>query len=203
MSLRERIEQRIEQMEPREQRLVLIFGAILGVMVILLLPILLSAMAASRRSDNDAIREVMADITHARPKLEQADADRQKVLARYAKPAPQLAGFLEQLAQAHGMEIPESQDEPVAKRGKKYEERSTKFVLQKVGMKNLALFLEAIETSGYPVRVAALDLRRRATEPDSYDVSIAVSAFDRKEPAKKTPPADSAAAGADEKAETP
>ena len=51
-------------------------------------------------------------------------------------------------------------------------------------MKNLSLFLEGIETSGFPVRVSGIDLRKRATEQDSWDVSLVVSAYDRKEPEK-------------------
>ena len=78
------------------------------------------------------------------------------------------------------------------KHGKKFEERSTKIVLQKVGMKNFSMFLEGVENAGYPVRVSSLDLRKRATEPDSYDISLTVSAYDRKEPEKK--PAEAASA---------
>jgi general secretion pathway protein M len=187
------LRERFEQLEPREQRLLAVMMAIFGAMLVLILPITLSAMAASRRAENDSLREAMASITKAGPALEQADADRQKVLARYARPAPPLAGFLEQLATAHQIEIPESQDQPLVKHGKKYEERATKIVLQKVGMRNLALFLEALANSGYPVRVSALDLRKRATEPDSWDVAVTVSAFDRKEPEKKAPAASDSA----------
>ncbi len=110
------------------------------------------------------------------------------MLARYARPAPPLAGFLEQLASVHSIEIPESQDRPPVPHGsKRYEERSTKIELQKVGMKNLSLFLEGIETSGFPIRVSGLNIRKRATEPDSWDVSLVVSAFDRKEQEKAKP----------------
>lgn len=192
------LRERIDRLAPREQRLLLIFLAVFGVMIVLAVPIWLSATAASRRGENDSIREALAAIADARPKLEAQDADRQKVLAHYAKPAPPLAGFLEQHATAHQIEIPESQDQSVVKHGKKFEERSTKIVLQKVGMKNFALFLEAVENASYPIRVSALDLRKRATEPDSYDISLAVSAFDRKEPEKKPAEAESAEPKKDE-----
>ena len=33
-------------------------------------------------------------------------------------------------------------------------------------------FLESIETSGYPVAVSRLDIRKRTGEPDSYDVEV-------------------------------
>jgi general secretion pathway protein M len=184
------LRERFDRLDAREQRLMLIFAGVLGFMFVVAVPIGLFATAASRGRENEAIREVTRSITDARPELEVRDAQRQKVLARYARPTPPLAGFLEQLATLHSIEIPESQDRPVVPHGaKRYEERSTKIELQKVGMKNLVLFLEGIETSGFPVRVSGMDLRKRATEPDSWDVSLIVSAYDRKETEKtKTAP---------------
>ena len=189
MNLRERI----ERLEPREQKLFSILVGVFGIMIVLLIPIVLSVTASSRKSENIALREALAAIGEARPELERGEAERHKVLARYARPAPPLAGFLEQLATANGIEIPESQDRPVVPHGKKYEERSTKIVLQKVGMKNLATFLEALANSGHPIRTSALNIRKRPSEADQYDVSLVVSAFDRKEPEKKPAPSASAA----------
>jgi hypothetical protein len=109
---------------------------------------------------------------------------------RYAHAAPPLAGFLEQAAAANKIEIPESQDRPVVPHSsKRYEERSTKIELQKVGMKNLSLFLEMVENAGFPLRISALSIRKRAAENDSWDVSVQISAFDRKAPEKPKPAA--------------
>jgi general secretion pathway protein M len=193
------LRERFERLESREQRLLLALVGIFGFMVFLLIPIVLFATASSRSKENDAIRDVSQAIVDARPQLEVRDAQRQKILARYARPTPPLAGFLEQLASLHSIEIPESQDRPIVPHGaKRYEERSTKIELQKVGMKNLALFLEGIETSGLPVRVSGIDIRKRAAEPDSWDISLIVSAYDRKE-VDKTKPASSAEATAEQK----
>jgi len=54
-------------------------------MLVFLVPIALAATASSRKKENDAIREVMKAISDARPALELRDAQRQKVLARYAR----------------------------------------------------------------------------------------------------------------------
>jgi general secretion pathway protein M len=189
------IRDRFDQLEPREQRLVLIFGGVLGTFLILLVPILLSATLSSRRGENAAIREVMVAISDARATLDRQDVEKQKILARYGKPAPALAGFIEQQATANGIQIPESQDRPVVPHGKRYDERSTKVVLQKVGMKNLATFLEAIVNAGYPARISNINVHRRGMDPDAYDVTVVVSAFDRKEAEKKS------AAGAEPSAE--
>jgi general secretion pathway protein M len=193
------LRERFDRMEPREQKLLMWLVGLFGLIVILIIPVTLFATSASRSRENSAIREVSQAIMDAKPQLELRDAQRQKVLARYGRPTPPLAGLLEQLATLHSIEIPESQDRPVVPHGgKRYEERSTKIELQKVGMKNLALFLEGIVTSGFPVRVSGIDIRKRAMEPDSWDVSLIVSAYDRKEQ-EKTKPASSAEATETEK----
>ncbi len=43
----------------------------------------------------------------------------------------------------------------------------------------LARLLESIEKSGYPMAVTKLNIRRRSGEPDSYDVDLGVSSYDR------------------------
>jgi hypothetical protein len=56
-------------------------------------------------------------------------------------------------------------------------------------MKNLSTFLETVENAGFPLRVSALSIRKRAIENDSWDVSVQISAFDRKAQEKPKPAA--------------
>lgn len=183
---------RMERLSPREQRLVFALLGVFALVTVVILPVTLAAQRSSRASENDALRETLAAIAEARPQIARLQAEREAILRRYGKPAPALAGFLEQSATAQGIEIPESQDRPVVPHGKKYEERSTKIDLSKVGMRALSLFLESIAASPYPVRISGLTLRRRATETDSYDVSLIVSAFDRKDGTARAPGAGAA-----------
>ena len=113
MTLGANLRDRFDQLQAREQKLLLAFLGVIALMIVVLVPIALAATAASHRKDNDAIREVLTAIGDARPALEREDANRRHILARYARPAPPLAGFLEQLATIHHIEIPESQDQPV------------------------------------------------------------------------------------------
>jgi general secretion pathway protein M len=53
----------------------------------------------------------------------------------------------------------------------------------------ISKFLESIEQSGYPIMVSQIDLRKRAGEPDTYDIEVTISAFDKVE----APPAAPAA----------
>ncbi|MBX3126661.1 MAG: type II secretion system protein M [Polyangiaceae bacterium] len=183
MSLRERL----ERMEPRERQLLGIFGVLFVVFVLVLVPVAITAFVGSKRSEVAELRAAIEEIQSGRAQVERRDAERRAVLARYQSPAPPLAGFLETRAQSAQLEIPESQDRALVPHGKRYEERSTKIVLRKVGMLNLSKFMEGIEQSGHPVSISRLNIRKRGTEQDSYDVEMFVSAYDRKAEERRKP----------------
>lgn len=181
MSLRERI----DRLEPRERQLLGVLGVVFAVLVLLLVPIGMSAMLSSRKSENEALRNAINSIQKGRALVQKRAAERDAVRARYASPAPPLAGFLSKLATETGIDIPESQDRAPIPHGKHYVERSTKIVLRRVGMLHLVKFMEKIEQSRHPVIISRLNIRKRGTEVDSYDVEMVVSAYDRKVPTKK------------------
>ena len=179
------LSERISRLEPRERRLLGILGGVFGVMAFLAVPIAIAASVHSQASQNDDLREAISNIEDAREKVAKAQAARDAVTARYASPAPPLAAFLSKVAGEVQVEIPESQDRQAVPHGKRYTERSTKIVLRKVGMLKLIHLMERIETSGHPVTLSLLNIRKRLVEPDSYDVDMVVSAYDRKAPEPK------------------
>lgn len=193
------ISERLSQLEPRERRLLGILGGVFGVMAFLAIPIAIAATVHSQASENESLHEAINAIDEARMAVAKAQASRDAITARYASPAPPLASFLARAASEVQVEIPESQDRQAVPHGKRFTERSTKIVLRKVGMLKLIHLMEKIETSGHPMLMSALNIRKRAVEPDSYDVDMVVSAYDRKAPEAKKP--DTKPAGSDEPAE--
>lgn len=192
MTLRERF----EKLEPRERRLLAILGAVLGVSLFLLGPIGVVTHVSSRRSENDEIRALVETIYEARASVSERKAKHDAIVARYAKAAPPLPGFIEESSKAFQIGAAESQDRPEAPHGKRFTERMTVVKMHKVGMLALARTLEKIEQSGYPVVVSKLNVKPRSGEPDSYEVELGVSAFDRKPDAPAAAPGASAAATA-------
>lgn len=191
--------ERISRLEPRERRLLGILGGVFGTMAFLAVPIAIAASVHGQASENDALREAITSIDDAREKVAKVQAAREAVAARYAKPAPPLAAFLAKIAADVQVDIPESQDRQELPHGKRYTERSTKITLRKVGMLKLIHLMEGVEKSGHPVSLSSLNIRKRGSEPDSYDVDMVVSAFDRKAPEPKKAEA-KAADSADEPA---
>ncbi|MBN1612276.1 MAG: hypothetical protein JW940_36930 [Polyangiaceae bacterium] len=181
MSLRERI----GRLEPRERRLLNLMFVVFIIVVVVVVPLGLAAMTGARKSDNEQLRATVEAIESGRQAVAQAEAQREAIAARYRTPAPALAGLLDGMARQSGLEIPESQDRAPVPHGKQFEERSTKILLRRVGMLGLVQFMERIENSPHPVIISRLSVRKRSTEPDSYDVEMIVSAFDRKAAEKK------------------
>lgn len=167
------------ELAPRERRLVGVFGVMLGVFVLFLVPFGLSAMLNSRRENNVLLRETIARVQANKGVVKARQSRRDQIAARYAKKAPKLGGFLEQIAKDNKIEIPEAQDKPEVPIGKRYVERSTQIRLRKVGGLALLKFLEKIEQSGFPLALTRLNVRKRGSERDSFDVELVVSAYDR------------------------
>ena len=176
MTLRERF----EKLEPRERRLLTILASILGAAILLALPIYVVKTVSDKRSENEQLRALVDSIYEARASIGERKAKHDALLARYGKPAPALAGFIEEASRANSIAAAESQDRPEAPHGKRYTERMTVVKMHKVGMLPLAKMLEKIEQSGFAVGSSQLNIKPRAGEADSYEVELGVSAFDRK-----------------------
>jgi general secretion pathway protein M len=181
------IRERLERLEDRERRLLGIAVAVAATFALLVPPLALAAVVHGKRGQVEEIQAAVQSILADEETIAQARAERAAITQRYSRPAPQLQAFLARLASEATVEIPESQDRQVVPRGKRFDERSTKITLRKVGMLKLSRFLEKIVNSGHPVRITQIDIRKRGTEPDSYDVDMIVSAFDRKAPEKPAP----------------
>jgi len=180
----------------REQRLAQILIVVAAGLLLLGLPIGLESYVASKRADNADIRDALDAVQASRAEMRAFQAKREAVDKRYAKKAPELGGFLEQLARKQKLELVDSVDRPPVPIGKKFTERSTMIHLRKAGLLAISRFMESIEQSGTPVAITRLNLRRRPSEQDSYDVELGVSAYDRVE--KKPGAAGGKDAGAQE-----
>jgi len=178
----------MDKLTAREQKLLTILGGVLAFMLLLGLPVGLEAAIASKRSDNQDMREAISKIQDARGQIRDRQMRKDEIAARYANKAPALAGFIEQSARAQKLEVSDSVDRPELPIGKQYTERTTVVHLKKAGMLPITRFLESIERSGFPVVISRLNIRKRMAETDSYDVEVGVSAYDRLQEARKEAP---------------
>jgi general secretion pathway protein M len=190
--------ERISKLEPRERTLLLGFAGTVAAAIFLFLPIYLYRTVSASRDENQEIRDFLEKVTESRDKIAKRKSAREALLARYAKRMPPLATFVEDAAKANNVEIAESSAKPDVPHGKKYVEHVLNVRLKKVGLASFAKTLEKIERSGLPVAITKLKMTPRAGEPDSYDIEMHVSAFERKGEAKKEAEPDADAAAAEE-----
>ncbi|HXX67787.1 MAG TPA: hypothetical protein VEK07_11425 [Polyangiaceae bacterium] len=177
----------ILQMNARERRLVTLLGFVGALLVLCAVPVAVSALIRSQRSDDDDLRQALSDVQEAREQVHERQAHKGAIVARYGRKAPPLAGYLEQTARLQKLEVAESTPLPDVPHGKHYSEHGTNIHLKKAGMLPISRFLEAIEKSGYPIAVTRLNIRKRSGENDSYDVEIGASSYDRSESAASGP----------------
>jgi general secretion pathway protein M len=176
--------ERFEKLEPRERRLLAMLAGLLAVLVVLAAPLYAWSAVRSAKVENDEIRDLIEDVYKARLSVSERKAKQDALLARYGKPAPPLGGFIEDAAKQNGITVADAQDKPEVPHGKRYTERVTVVKLHKVGMLALVKMIERIEQSGHAIAVTRLSIRPRSGEPDSYEVELGVSAYDRKTDAK-------------------
>jgi general secretion pathway protein M len=168
-------------LNPRERRLVLVMLVVLGGLVIIAIPVGLESFVHTREAYNQETYAALNAVQAARGQVHDRQTKKDAIVSRYAKHAPALAGFLEQTAHQQKLEVTDSVDRPEVPHGKRYVERASVVHLKKAGMYAIAKFLESLEKSGYPIDVSRLNIRKRTGEPDSYDVEVGVSAYDRSE----------------------
>jgi general secretion pathway protein M len=187
---------RINQLEDRERRLLGVFVVVFGVFIILVIPLGLTAYLGSISSENDSMREALTNLQQSKGTLEKRAEEQARMDRRYERKAPPLASFLAGIAQRHKIEIPETQDQAEVPHGKRFTERSTKITLRDVGMLKLAEFMQGVAQSGFPVSISRINIRKKASPPDSYNIQLVVSAYDRKA-AEEKPEAAEGAEGTD------
>lgn len=190
------LQDRIDALQPRERRLLGIFVGLFVLVAVVLIPVAVSAMLREKRTDSEQLQATIERLFAERDKILETRQLNERVLARYRVPAPQLAGFLDNQAKALEIEIPEFKDKPVVPIGKDYEEHATEISLKKVHMRKLVLFLEKVAQATFPTSVSRINIRKRATADDEWDVSMTVSAYHRVAAAPK-------AAGADKGTDAP
>ena len=169
-------------LNPRERRLVFLMLVVLTGLLIIALPVGLESLVHAREAYNQDLYAAISAVSGARGQVRDRQAKKDAIVSRYAKRAPALAGFLEQTARQEKLEVTDSVDRPEVPHGKRYVERASVVHLKKAGMYSIAKFLERVERSGYPIELSRLNIRKRAGEPDSYDVEVGISAYDRSEP---------------------
>jgi general secretion pathway protein M len=99
-------------LNPREQRVASIALYVFGVVLLLAIPVGLSTLVSSRRTENEELKEALASVNGARTKIRERQERKSSISSRYAKKAPQLGGFLEQNATSAKVQVSDSVDRP-------------------------------------------------------------------------------------------
>jgi hypothetical protein len=179
------IQDRIAALEPREKRLVGVLVVIFVGMIMLSIPLGVSALLSDETETHARLTEAIERLETEGDSIRERQEARDALLARYESPAPALAGFLSKAASASNLAIPESKPEQPIGHGKKYEERPTAISFRKVGLLSLVKFMERVSGGNEPIGITKLNVRKRGVDPDSYDVQMTVSAYHRLQ--SKTP----------------
>lgn len=169
----------VERLNPRERLLLGLMGLVVALFLLFLVQHGVSSGLDDLQTENEDNADVLREIARNRARFRESERRRRDLDRRYATKAPALQGFLEEKATSRGVEIRDAQDRPEVAHGKQFVERSVQIRLNKVEIRPFVQLMEDVTTSRHPMAITKLRVRRRIAEPNSFDVDMTVSAFDR------------------------
>lgn len=176
--LLDRVRQAFENMSEREQRLVLLTGVVLGLLITALPLFLMTTANSDLEGENDEMRALIGRLSLDRTKLQRLAKEQERAMARYDQPTPPLGSFIEAAAKRQGLTIREVTEEPEKTIGL-YQRRNVRITLPMVGLAEVINLLNDIVTSPHPVAIEQLNFEHHKSG-DSYNVKIGVLTYDRK-----------------------
>lgn len=100
----------LNQLNPRERRLVTVLGTVVIAFVILGIPVGLESIVHARETDNQELYAALTAVQGARAQVRERQEKKEALVTRYSKKAPALAGFIEQAAHEQKLEVTDSVD---------------------------------------------------------------------------------------------
>ena len=178
---------RFESLSLREQVLIYVMGGTFVLLVLVLGFILMHTKISSIEDEVAENDRILLELTTKGERLLEVQQEREKEEARFDRDLPPLPGLLERLAGEAGIEIPESREMPDDPIGKKWVRKSVEVRLRRVGLKAFTDFMVKSENENrkMPLAITNITVKKRAAEPDSYDVDITVSAYTKTGSSKK------------------
>lgn len=166
----------VEDLNPRERRLLLAMAVTFAVLLTVLPFYLVLSSVSSMEEENDEIVAVLQDIARARDRLQAARAEQQAVERLYNTRAPALGSFLEERASEKGLQGLDVTDQPELVIGA-YSRRSVRASMSRVQLKPFIEMLADIKNSRYPIAIAAIQIDGGRRGAD-HNVRFTVSAYD-------------------------
>ncbi len=168
-----------DRLSPRERVLVGALGGVLAAFLAFLVVFLVSGNLDGIQKENEEHAEVLREIARNRAAFRESLQAQAELERRYATKAPPLQSFLEEKATKRSLEIRDAQDKPEVQHGTDFVERSVQIRLNKVEIRSFVQLMEDVSTNRHPLAISKLRVRRRLAEPNSFDLDMTVSAYDR------------------------
>ena len=181
------IKEKFSNLTDRERILVIVFASIFCVTIAAVSFALVKKKTGDLESTIEENALVLTELKENREELSEKIRMKEQEEARFENPAPPLLGLLEKLGGEAGIDIPESRDLPDEAIGKKWTHKSVEIRLRKIGLDSLVHFMVKIknENRKYPLAVTKMNIKKRAGEPNSYDIQMTVSTYTKKGSSKK------------------
>lgn len=173
-----RIRVGFDNLSQREQKLVLLLGAMLTLLVLGLPLFLMHTSNTELEEENARLQALIDRIEIKAPRYAQMAKARATATARYRNPTPALGSFVEAEAKKEGLTVKEVTDQPEKSVGG-YLRRSVNVSLPGVELTPTLNLMSSIVSSSYPVAIEQLQMEHYQSG-DRYNVKLGILTYDRK-----------------------
>ena len=173
-----RVRAALDNLSPREHRLLLAAGAVF-VVIILLVAVVNLRSASSRATQRvESAEEELRAVQTLRSRYDEVDARMASVEERIRSgPRGEIFTTLESLARASAVTV-DSMEPRTSPASDDYQETKVQVILRGVTLAQMVNYLKRIESAPQLLSIKSLRIRTRSDKPELLDVNFTVSSFE-------------------------
>jgi len=187
----------IAGMSARERKMAAGMVAAMVLVAVFLAAFFVQSAIGDIEEENAVRAETLRYVALMGPKFEEAQADQRDVARGQEKPPP-LRTLVDGVVKKIGMPDPDTKELPDQSRGDDWTEHGVEVAWREVSLEQFTKFMEEMEGNRrrFPIAVTRLEVRKRRPGEDVFDVTMAISTYEKLDAA--APAADAAEKGGTE-----
>jgi hypothetical protein len=172
----------IAGMSARERKMAAGMVAAMVLIAVFLAAFFVQTAIGDIEGENELRAETLRLVALMGPKYEEAQAAELDVARGQEKPPP-LRTLVDGVVKKIGMPDPDTKELPDQSRGDAWTEHGVEVAWREISLEQMTKFMEEVEGNRrrFPIAVTRLEVRKRRPGEDAFDVTMAISTYEKLE----------------------
>lgn len=174
----------IAGMSARERKMAAGMVAAMALVAVFLAAFFVQTAIGDIEEENELRNETLRYVALMGPKFEETQADQRDVARGQEKPPP-LRTLVDGIVKKIGMPDPDTKELPDQARADTWTEHGVEVAWREVSLQQMTKFMEEVEGNRrrFAIAVTRLEVRKRRPGEDAFDVTMAISTYEKLEAA--------------------